>query len=152
MHVAEMGQGPVILFLHGFPELWYSWRHQIPALASLGYRTVAPDLRGYGDSDAPNSISSYTALHIVGDIIALLDAIANDKDQVFVVAHDWGALIAWYLCQFRPDRIKALVSMSVMFSPRNPQRKPIETLRHFYGSDYYICRFQVLFILSFINL
>ncbi|KAB1213954.1 Bifunctional epoxide hydrolase 2 [Morella rubra] len=144
MHVAEKGQGPVILFLHGFPELWYSWRHQIVALASLGYRAVAPDLRGYGDTDAPASPDSYTSLLVVGDLVALLDAIASDQDKVFVVGHDWGAIMAWHLCLFRPDRVKALVNMSVVFSPRNPKRKPLESLRALLGNDYYICRFQEL--------
>ncbi|KAL5539924.1 hypothetical protein UlMin_043063 [Ulmus minor] len=142
MHVAEKGHGPVILFIHGFPELWYSWRNQILALASLGYRAVAPDLRGFGDSDAPESPSSYTCFHIVGDLISLLDAIASDQEKVFVVGHDWGAQIAWYLCLFRPDRVRALVNLSVVFNPRNPQRKPMETLRAIYGDDYYMCRFQ----------
>jgi pimeloyl-ACP methyl ester carboxylesterase len=132
----------VILFIHGFPELWYSWRHQISALASLGYRAVAPDMRGYGDTDAPSSPSTYTCFHVVGDLIALLDAIAADQDKVFVVGHDWGAIIAWYLCLFRPDRVKALVNMSVVYNPRNPRRKPIESFRALYGDDYYICRFQ----------
>ncbi|XP_048428295.1 bifunctional epoxide hydrolase 2 isoform X2 [Pyrus x bretschneideri] len=143
MHVAEKGHGPLILFIHGFPDLWYSWRHQILALSALGYRTVAPDLRGYGDTDAPASPSSYTCLHVVGDLVALLDTIAPDQEQVFVVAHDWGSIIAWYLCLFRPDRLKALVSLSVAFSPRNPQRKIIKSLQAVYGDDYYICRFQV---------
>ncbi|XP_021806235.1 uncharacterized protein LOC110750244 [Prunus avium] len=142
MHIAQKGQGPLILFIHGFPELWYSWRHQITALASLGYRAVAPDLRGFGDTDAPDSPTSYTCLHVVGDLIALLDAIAPDQDKVFVVGHDWGALIAWYICLFRPDRVKALVNMSVVFPPRNPQRKTLESLKAVYGDDYYICRFQ----------
>ncbi|KAK9933829.1 hypothetical protein M0R45_021004 [Rubus argutus] len=70
MHVAEKGQGPVVLFLHGFPQLWYTWRHQIHALASLGYRAVAPDLRGYGDTEAPADPSSYTYFHVVGDLVA----------------------------------------------------------------------------------
>ncbi|XWS53589.1 hypothetical protein CRYUN_Cryun10bG0014300 [Craigia yunnanensis] len=142
MHVAEKGKGPVILFLHGFPELWYSWRHQITAFASLGYRAVAPDLRGYGDTDAPDVTSSYTGLNVVGDLISLLDVVSPDQDKVFVVGHDWGALLAWWLCLFRPDRVKALVNMSVVFSSRNPKRKPLESLRAFYGDDYYICRFQ----------
>lgn len=145
MHVAEKGQGPLILFIHGFPDLWYTWRHQIHALASLGYRAVAPDLRGFGDTDAPVSVSDYTGFHVVGDLIALLDTIAADEEKVFVVGHDWGALIAWYLCLFRPDRVKALVNMSVAFSPRNPTRKPIQSMKYLYGDDYYICRFQVLF-------
>ncbi|TXG71694.1 hypothetical protein EZV62_000273 [Acer yangbiense] len=144
MHVAEKGEegAPVILFIHGFPELWYSWRHQIEALSALGYRAVAPDLRGYGDTEAPATAAEYTCLHVVGDLVALLDSVAPDQDKVFVVGHDWGAIIAWYLCQFRPDRVKALVNMSVVFNPRNPKRKPLETLKVFYGPDYYICRFQ----------
>ncbi|KAK9933826.1 hypothetical protein M0R45_021001 [Rubus argutus] len=142
MHVAEKGQGPVVLLLHGFPELWYSWRHQIQALASLGYRAVAPDLRGFGDTDAPVDPSSYTCLHLVGDLVALLDAVSTDQEKVFVVGHDWGALIAWYFCLFRPDRVKALVNLSVQFFPRDPQNKTIESIRGVYGDDYYMCRFQ----------
>ncbi|EXC03944.1 Epoxide hydrolase 2 [Morus notabilis] len=142
MHVAEKGNGPVILLVHGFPELWYTWRHQIMALASLGYRAIAPDLRGYGDTDAPDSAAKYTCFDVVGDLIALLDAVAGEEEKVFVVGHDWGALISWYLCLFRPDRVKALVNLSVAFNPRNPNRKPYETLRALYGDDYYVCRFQ----------
>ncbi|KAK2419061.1 epoxide hydrolase A [Trifolium repens] len=142
MHIAEKGNkdGPVILFLHGFPELWYSWRHQIAALGSLGYHAVAPDLRGYGDTDAPSSISSYTGFHIVGDIVALIDSLG--VDQVFLVAHDWGAIIGWYLCMFRPERIKAYVCLSVPFLRRNPKIKTVDAMRAAYGDDYYICRFQ----------
>lgn len=151
MHVAEKGEGPVVLFIHGFPELWYSWRHQILDLASRGYRAVAPDLRGYGDSDAPPSQSGYTSFHIVGDLVALIDAIVGAEEKVFVVAHDWGAIIAWYLCLYRPDRIRALVNMSVAFTRRSPKRKPIESLRALYGDDYYICRFQVYFFFSFLH-
>ncbi|KAK7397159.1 hypothetical protein VNO78_18326 [Psophocarpus tetragonolobus] len=106
MHVAEKGKGPVVLLLHGFPELWYSWRHQIVGLSSLGYRVVAPDLRGFGDTDAPSSVSSYTMLHLVGDIVALINSLAVDR--IFLVAHDWGAIIAW---------------------PRNPKMKPVDLMR-----------------------
>ncbi|XP_022887885.1 uncharacterized protein LOC111403564 [Olea europaea var. sylvestris] len=140
MHVAEIGQGPAILFLHGFPELWYSWRHQMLSLSSRGYRTIAPDLRGYGDTDAPPSATSYTAFHIVGDLVGLLDVMGLDR--IFLVGHDWGAVIAWYFCLLRPDRIKALVNLSVVFHPRNPRRKPVESMRAIFGDDYYICRFQ----------
>ncbi|CAK9145599.1 unnamed protein product [Ilex paraguariensis] len=144
MHVAELGRGPVVLFLHGFPELWYTWRHQMVYMAAQGYRAVAPDLRGYGDTTgAPtNDATKFTTLHVVGDIVALIDAAAPDQDKVFVVAHDWGALIAWALVLYRPDKVKGLVNMSVVFTPRSPQRKPIETLRAVYGDDYYISRFQ----------
>ncbi|KAF7153447.1 hypothetical protein RHSIM_Rhsim01G0286800 [Rhododendron simsii] len=140
MHVAEIGEGPAVLFVHGFPELWYTWRHQMLSLSSQGYRTIAPDLRGYGESDAPPSPTSYTALHIVGDLVGLLDALG--LDQVFLVGHDWGAIICWYFCLFQPDRIKALVNMSVAFRPRHPSIKPVEAMRAMMGDGYYVCRFQ----------
>ncbi|CAL9114816.1 unnamed protein product [Musa textilis] len=140
MHVAEKGEGQAVLLLHGFPELWYSWRHQMAGLAARGYRAIAPDLRGYGDTSAPSAAASYTVFHIVGDLIALLDALA--VPQVYLVGHDWGAQIAWNLCMFRPDRVKALVNLSVPFMPRNPAGKPTQHLRSFYGDDFYVCRFQ----------
>lgn len=143
MHVAEKGEGPVVLLLHGFPELWYAWRHQIIALAELGYHAVAPDLRGFGESDVPESPESYTSLHLVGDLVGLLDEVAGSEEEVCVVGHDWGAIVGWYLCLYRPDRVKALVNMSVVFTPRNPAVKPLDALRRAYGDDYYICRFQV---------
>ncbi|KAL8259136.1 hypothetical protein R6Q59_027089 [Mikania micrantha] len=139
MHVAEIGEGPAVLFVHGFPELWYTWRHQMLFLSSKGYRAIAPDLRGYGDTEAPPSTTSYTALHIVGDLVCLLDSLGLDK--VYLVGHDWGAIISWYFCQFRPDRIKALVNMSVVYFPRGPS-KPVERMRQVYGDDFYVCRFQ----------
>lgn len=141
MHVAEKGKGPVVLFLHGFPELWYTWRHQIVALADLGYRAVAPDLRGYGDTDAPVDVASYTYFHVVGDLVALIESLG--VESVFLVAHDWGAMIGWYLCLFRPDLVKAYVCLSVAFRPRHPKMKPIPTMRAVFGDDYYMCRFQV---------
>ncbi|KAM0059767.1 putative soluble epoxide hydrolase [Helianthus debilis subsp. tardiflorus] len=93
MHVAEMGEGPVVLLLHGFPELWYSWRHEILFLVAHGYRAVAHDLRGYGETTGapPHDHSKFTALHVVGDLVALIDTMGADK--VFVVGHDWGAMM-----------------------------------------------------------
>ncbi|PON88839.1 Epoxide hydrolase-like [Trema orientale] len=141
MHIASIGTGPVVLFLHGFPELWYSWRHQMISLSSLGYRCIAPDLRGYGDTDAPPSPTSYTALHFVGDLVGLLDHLG--VDQVFLVGHDLGASMAWYFCLFRPERVKGLVNLGVAFIRRNPEVKPFnEGFRAFVGEDFYICRFQ----------
>ncbi|PSR85981.1 Lipid-phosphate phosphatase [Actinidia chinensis var. chinensis] len=110
------------------------------SLSSRGYRAIAPDLRGYGDTDAPPSAASYSVLHIVGDLVSLLDALGLDR--IFLVGHDWGAFIAWYFCLLRPDRIRALVNMSVVFHRRNPSRKPLQSLRAAFGHDYYICRFQ----------
>ena len=141
MHVASIGSGPAILFLHGFLELWYSWRHQMLALSSLGYRCIAPDLRGYGDTDAPPSPASYTVFHIVGDLVGLIEQLG--VEQVFLVGHDWGAIIAWYLCLFRPDKIKALVNLSVPFFRRNPNINFVEGFRAVLGDDFYMCRFQV---------
>ncbi|XAR61358.1 Soluble epoxide hydrolase [Bertholletia excelsa] len=140
MHVAEIGEGPAVLFLHGFPDLWYTWRHQMLYLSSRGYRAIAPDLRGYGDTDAPPSAASYTAFHIVGDLVALLDQLGLDR--VFLVGHDWGAFMAWHFCMLRSDRVRALVNLSVVFSPRKPSRIPTKALRAAFGDDYYICRFQ----------
>ncbi|XP_072975929.1 epoxide hydrolase 1-like [Typha angustifolia] len=140
MHVAEKGDGPAVLLLHGFPEIWYSWRHQIVGLADAGYRAIAPDLRGYGDTSAPPDVASYTVFHLVGDLVALLDAL--DLPQVALVGHDWGALVAWYFCKFRPDRVKSLVNLSVSYWPRNPKVKTVQHFRNLYGDGYYICRFQ----------
>lgn len=89
MHVAEKGEGPVVLLIHGFPELWYAWRHQIVGLAGLGYRCIAPDLRGYGDTEAPADVNSYTIFHIVGDLIALIDSLGQEQVSscfIFVVS------------------------------------------------------------------
>ncbi|KNA20320.1 hypothetical protein SOVF_053100 [Spinacia oleracea] len=142
MHIAEIGDPTkgTILFLHGFPELWYSWRHQLLSAAAAGYHAVAPDLRGYGDTDAPPCSASYTSFHVVGDLISLLDFLK--VEQVFLVGHDWGAIIAWHFSLFRPDRIKALINLSVPFMPRNPNRRPIDGLRLALGDDFYMCRFQ----------
>ncbi|CAF1715297.1 hypothetical protein Bca4012_040736 [Brassica carinata] len=140
LHVASIGSGPAILFLHGFPDLWYSWRRQLLSFAGLGYRAIAPDLRGYGDSDSPPSHESYTVLHVVGDLVGLLDSLGVDR--VFLVGHDWGAIVAWWMCMIRPDRVKALVNTSVVFNPRNPSVKPVDAFKALFGEDYYICRFQ----------
>ncbi|XP_047268233.1 bifunctional epoxide hydrolase 2-like [Capsicum annuum] len=123
----------------------YSWRHQIVCLAKHGYRAVVPDLRGYGDTTgAPlNDVPKFSVFHLVGDIVALIEAIAPNEDNVFVVGHDWGATIAWHLCLFRPDKVKALLNLSVHFPRRNPQMNIVERVKAFYGEDYYICRFQV---------
>ncbi|KAL5983716.1 hypothetical protein ACLOJK_017807 [Asimina triloba] len=139
MHIVQKGKGPTVLLLHGFPQLWYTWRHQIHGLAASGFRAVAPDLRGLGDTDAPPSPSSYTIYHVVGDIIALIDLLGQDK--VFVVGHDWGAHVAWHLCMFRPDRVKALLNLSVIFPRRSPV-KPVDAMRFIYGDNFYMCRFQ----------
>ncbi|CAN1225774.1 Epoxide hydrolase A [Linum perenne] len=142
LHVVEKGTGPLVLLLHGFPDFCYSWRHQITFLADRGYHVVAPDLRGYGDSDAPISHTSYSILHIVGDIVGLIDHFGEQQVKAFVVGHDWGALAAWYLSIFRPDRVKGLIALSVPFYERNPEAQVIISFRMMYGDGFYICQFQ----------
>ncbi|KAJ0097374.1 hypothetical protein Patl1_29012 [Pistacia atlantica] len=140
MHVAEQGSGPLVVLLHGFPEFWYSWRHQITYLANQGYHVVAPDLRGYGDSDSPLSPSSYTLLHLVGDLVGLLDHFG--AQQAFIVGHDWGAVAGWYLSLFRPERVKGFVSFCVPFFPRDPNTRSLESCVRLFGDGFYICQFQ----------
>ena len=120
MHVAEAGSGPLVVMCHGFPESWYSWRHQLAALAEAGYHAVAPDMRGYGHTDAPAQIEAYTLLHLVGDIVGLVDAL-GEKTAV-VAGHDWGAPVAWHAALLRPDRFRAIIALSVPFRPRGPVR------------------------------
>ncbi|XP_042050542.1 epoxide hydrolase A-like [Salvia splendens] len=144
MHVAEVGEGPLVLFIHGFPKLWYSWRHQMTFVAAQGYHAVAPDMRGYGETTGArlDDPSKFAIMHLVGDLIALLNAVAPNEEKVFVVGHDWGANVAWHLAMYRPDRVRALVNLSVPFFPGNPEANPVEAFRKLYGDDHYICRFQ----------
>lgn len=118
MSILDAGQGPLILLCHGFPETKYSWRHQIDALVQAGYRAIAPDMRGYGNTDAPEHADQYTVFHAVGDLVALLDAIG--EKQAVVVGHDWGATIAWQAALLRPDRFRAVVALSVPMMGQPP--------------------------------
>src|SRR5262249_51536811 len=120
MHVAEQGVGPLVILCHGFPESWYSWRHQLAALASAGYHAVAPDMRGYGQTDAPAEIEAYTLLHLVGDMVGLVGAL-GDKSAV-IAGHDWGAPVAWHSALLRPDVFRAVIGLSVPFRPRGSAR------------------------------
>lgn len=120
MHLAEQGAGPLVVLCHGFPESWYSWRHQLSALANAGFHAVAPDLRGYGATDAPNAIDQYTLFHLVGDVVGLLDSFG--AETAVIVGHDWGAPIAWHAALLRPDRFRGVIGLSVPFRPRGPVR------------------------------
>jgi pimeloyl-ACP methyl ester carboxylesterase len=126
IHLAEQGTGPVVLLCHGFPEGWYSWRDQLAALAAAGYHAVAPDMRGYGRTDAPGEISSYTLFDIVGDMIGLVSVLG--EKQAIIVGHDWGANIAWHAALFRPDVFPAVAALSVPFRQRGPA-PPLDMLR-----------------------
>ena len=114
MRVAMQGTGPLVLLCHGFPESWCSWRHQLAALAAAGFRAVAPDMRGYGGTDAPPDVESYTLLHHVGDMVELVHVLG--ESEAVIVGHDWGAPVAWNAAMLRPDLFHAVVDMSVPFS------------------------------------
>jgi pimeloyl-ACP methyl ester carboxylesterase len=120
MHIAEQGSGPVVLLCHGFPESWYSWRHQLSALAEAGFHAVAPDMRGYGQTDRPEAIDQYTLLHLIGDMVGLLDALG--AKSAVIAGHDWGAPVAWHAALLRPDRFRAVIGLSVPYRPRSPLR------------------------------
>jgi len=120
MHIAESGAGPLVLLCHGFPESWYSWRYQLKALADAGFHAVAPDMRGYGKTQCPEEIDQYTLLHLVGDIVGLLDALG--AETAVIVGHDWGAPVAWHAALLRPDRFRGVVGLSVPYVPRRPAR------------------------------
>ena len=139
LHIAEAGDGPLVVLCHGFPESWYSWRHQIPALAGAGFRVVAPDQRGYGTSDAPEEISAYSILQLTADIVGLVHALG--ETEAVVVGHDWGSPVAWSLAKMRPDMFRAVASLSVPFTGRGPW-PPIRGMREYFGDKFF---YQIYF-------
>src|SRR5512134_3708969 len=120
MHIAEQGAGPVVILCHGFPESWYSWRHQLVALATAGFHAIAPDQRGYGQTDRPEAIEKYTLHPLAGDLVGLLDALA--EPTAVIAGHDWGAPVAWHAALLRPDPFRAVMGLSVPFRPRGSVR------------------------------
>jgi pimeloyl-ACP methyl ester carboxylesterase len=140
LEVTEAGDGPLVILLHGFPELAYSWRHQIPALADAGYRVVAPNQRGYGNSSRPAEIDAYNIANLSDDVIGLVDH--YDEDSAVVVGHDWGAPVAWTTAQRFPDRVRAVAGLSVPPAPR-ASRRPTDAMRAAYGDNFfYVLYFQ----------
>jgi soluble epoxide hydrolase/lipid-phosphate phosphatase len=118
MHVAEQGEGPAIVLSHGWPELWYSWRHQIPALAEAGFRVLAPDQRGYGRTTAPEAIEAYTQREFSGDLVGLLDAL--QIDQAIFIGHDWGGSVVWNTALHYPERVRAVAGVNTPFRGQSP--------------------------------
>ena len=116
LRVAEMGEGPLVVLVHGWPESWYSWRHQIPVIAAAGYRVIAPDMRGYGHSDKPAAVTDYDITHTTADIVGLIDAYGAEK--AIVIGHDWGAIVTWNTALLHPERVSAMIAMSVPNSGR----------------------------------
>lgn len=126
LRVREQGAGPLVLLCHGWPETSYSWRHQMPALAAAGWHVMAPDMRGFGESGAPEAIDAYTIMHLVGDLVGLVAACG--QRQAVVVGHDWGASIAWSAALIRPDMFHKVAALSVPFRPRGPMA-PLAAIR-----------------------
>jgi pimeloyl-ACP methyl ester carboxylesterase len=139
MAVYEMGDGMPVVFSHGFPELAYSWRYQLSALAEAGYHAIAPDQRGYGKTDAPEDIEAYDIAKLTGDLVGILDDMGYEK-AVFV-GHDWGGLVVWMMPLLHPDRVAGVVGVNTPFMPRTPV-PPIQMLRAMRGENNYIVAFQ----------
>lgn len=143
LHIAEAGEGPLVVLCHGFPESWYSWRHQLTALAQAGYHAVAPDMRGYGQSSRPDDIAAYTTPQLVGDVVGLVHALGEER--AVVVGHDWGAPVAWHAALLRPDMFGGVVALSVPYRPRGPMGL-VAGLRAIFGDGangtHYMLHFQ----------
>ena len=144
MHVAEAGEPgtdrPPVILCHGFPELWYSWRHQLPALAAAGYHVVAPDQRGYGRTTRPDAIEDYDIVHLTDDLVALLDELGHE--QGVFVGHDWGSMVVWNLALLHPERVAGVCGMSVPYTARGEQSL-IKVLEAVMGDRFfYILHFQ----------
>jgi pimeloyl-ACP methyl ester carboxylesterase len=139
LYVRDEGEGPPVVLCHGFPELGYSWRLQVPALLAAGFRVIVPDMRGYGASSAPAEVEAYDVLSLCGDLCGLLDEL-GEQDAVFV-GHDWGATVTWQLAVLHPDRVRAVAGLSVPFVARAPAA-PIPIMRRHLGEDFYIVWIQ----------
>jgi pimeloyl-ACP methyl ester carboxylesterase len=140
IHVAECGQGKPLVFVHGFPELWRSWRKQMPAVADAGYRAVAPDMRGYGRTTAPKNVTDYDIFHLTDDLCGLLDDLGVEKAAF--VGHDWGAFVVWFMSLLHPDRVECLTNLSVAYSPRAAS-PPVQFMKQLFGDTFfYIVYFQ----------
>lgn len=118
VHTVSIGDGPLVVFCHGFPESWYSWRHQLPPVAEAGFRAMALDMRGYGGTSAPAAVDAYSISHFVADVVGVVAA--TSAEQAVVVGHDWGAAAAWYCALMRPDLFRAVAAMSAPYIPPIP--------------------------------
>jgi pimeloyl-ACP methyl ester carboxylesterase len=139
LHVVDEGDGNPVVLLHGFPELAYSWRHQIDALSGAGYRVLAPDMRGYGRSPAPGQIEAYSIVELCGDVAQLLDE--RGLERAAIAGHDWGATVAWHFALLHPERVPCVAGISVPLVP-NPPTAPLTIMRDHFGEDFYIVWFQ----------
>jgi pimeloyl-ACP methyl ester carboxylesterase len=134
LRVALAGQGPLVVLVHGWPESWYSWRHQIPALAAAGFRVAAPDVRGYGGSDKPQPVEAYAIEEMCADIAGLVTALGETR--AILIGHDWGALIVWNTALFHPEMVSAVAGLSVPYTGRGPAPR-IELFRRIYKDRFF---------------
>ena len=139
MAVFEQGDGPAVIFLHGFPELAFSWRFQLPAVANAGFRAIAPDQRGYGQTAVPADVSDYGIDQLLADVTGLLDAL--ELESATFVGHDWGAFVLWHMSLLCPERMERQAILNIPFWPR-PPLDPIELFRQRFGDNFYIVNFQ----------
>jgi pimeloyl-ACP methyl ester carboxylesterase len=139
LFLLEQGEGPLVLLCHGWPELSYSWRHQIPAIAEAGFHVAAPDMRGFGRTSAPSDIAAYSIFDHVGDMVALVAALG--EKQAMIVGHDWGAPVAWHAALFRPDIFTAVAGLSVP-PPFRGKGRPLDSLRESGITNFYWQYFQ----------
>ena len=137
--VHDAGEGPVVVLLHGFPELAYSWRHQIPALTAAGYRVIAPDQRGYAASDAPRDPEAYSMRTLVADVVGMLDSLG--VETATVVGHDFGGMVAWHSAAYASDRVSAVASLCTPHGPRG-RSDIVESYRRRYDETHYMTTFQ----------
>ncbi|MFI5546845.1 alpha/beta fold hydrolase [Streptomyces sp. NPDC051815] len=138
-HLAEAGEGPLVLLLHGFPELAYSWRHQLTGLAEAGFHAVAPDMRGYGETESPQDVREFTVHHLVGDVVALIGALGAER--AVLAGHDWGAQIAWHTALMRPDLVRGVAGLSIPYRPR-AGLPPLPAMRRAHGDRFYMLYMQ----------
>jgi len=139
IEVFEQGEGYPVILAHGFPELAFSWRFQIPVLADAGYRVIAPNQRGYGNTDKPEAVEAYDIRHLCGDMAGLLDALGLEK--AIFIGHDWGGPVVWNMPLLYHDRVAGVVGMSVPFSPRG-DAEPIALYEQRFGPEHYIVHFN----------
>jgi pimeloyl-ACP methyl ester carboxylesterase len=139
MAVTEQGRGPAVVLCHGFPEIGYSWRHQLPALAAAGFHAIAPDQRGYGGTDRPAAVADYDIHHLTGDLVGLLDALGLER-AVFA-GHDWGGIVVWMMPLLHLARTAGVIGVNTPYFPR-PSAPPIGLMQAIWGENYYVVHFQ----------
>lgn len=135
----NIGDRPPVILVHGWPEIAYSWKNQMPAVAAAGFEAVAPDLRGFGRSDAPHAISEYGIRQMAGDLVSVIDHLGAER--AVLCGHDWGGLIVWPAAMLHPDRVAGVIGVCTPHLPR-PKSPPIESLINRFGENHYIVQFQ----------